>query len=423
MNALIKNSARLLSANVIAQAIGLVVYPILTRLYAPEDFGLLNLFLCLGGVLVVLANAEYHTAIVLPDNDRDARSLVHIGWWSSVIVTCVVCLCLPFSNVIASWFKTPDLARWLWLMPVFVLTSALWNILNYWYVRGCQYRRLSGYQYSLSIVTTSAKLGFGYGGWLHGGLVMSAIIGPVVSLLTTIGLGWRKSVQSLFRHRPTRDELRHVALQYKNFPCFNLPRTFLNYVVGQLPVLLLTPMFGKATIGYWGMALLVGFAPVAMINKALYQVLYQQFTEFYHKGMSIRPLLLRFTGMALTGIVVCGVPIGWFMPQLVTWLFGDNWLPVAEILRWMLPWIAACMLVGSTSFLFDIFSKQKQGLYAEILLAVCRCVGLAIGIYYHSFIVAVVGYSLGSAIAIFVQFIWMVSMVNGYESSLKKSAK
>ena len=47
---LVRNSARLLSANVIAQAVGLLVYPILTRMYAPEDFGLLNLFMSIGGI-------------------------------------------------------------------------------------------------------------------------------------------------------------------------------------------------------------------------------------------------------------------------------------------------------------------------------------------------------------------------------------
>ena len=45
-----RNFAKLLSANVVAQAIGLLVYPVLTRLYAPDDFGLLNLFLSIGGI-------------------------------------------------------------------------------------------------------------------------------------------------------------------------------------------------------------------------------------------------------------------------------------------------------------------------------------------------------------------------------------
>lgn len=53
-----KNSAQLLSANVVAQAIGLLVYPILTRLYSPDDFGLFNLFLSIGGILVLCSTAE-----------------------------------------------------------------------------------------------------------------------------------------------------------------------------------------------------------------------------------------------------------------------------------------------------------------------------------------------------------------------------
>ena len=35
----VRNFTKLLSANVVAQVIGLVVYPILTRMYAPEDLG------------------------------------------------------------------------------------------------------------------------------------------------------------------------------------------------------------------------------------------------------------------------------------------------------------------------------------------------------------------------------------------------
>ena len=69
-----RNFAKLLSANVVAQVIGLVVYPILTRMYAPEDFGLLNLFMSIGGVLAILSTAEYYYAIVLPKEEKDAEN-------------------------------------------------------------------------------------------------------------------------------------------------------------------------------------------------------------------------------------------------------------------------------------------------------------------------------------------------------------
>ena len=70
----VRNFTKLLSANVVAQVIGLVVYPILTRMYAPEDFGLLNLFMSIGGVLAILSTAEYYYAIVLPKEEKDAEN-------------------------------------------------------------------------------------------------------------------------------------------------------------------------------------------------------------------------------------------------------------------------------------------------------------------------------------------------------------
>ena len=158
---LVRNSAKLLSANVIAQAIGLLVYPILTRLYSPEDFGLLNLFLSIGGVLVLLSTAEYQYAIVLPKKDEDARGLVHICGLLLLITTGFVLLSVPFSKPIAHLFNTPELANWYWLMPLFVLTMGLWNILNYWYIRRKQFGAISRYQISQSVLSSIMKIGIG----------------------------------------------------------------------------------------------------------------------------------------------------------------------------------------------------------------------------------------------------------------------
>ena len=61
-----KNSAILLMANVISQLLGIVFYPILTRIYSPDDFGLLNLFGSIAGILTLCSTAEYQYSIMLP---------------------------------------------------------------------------------------------------------------------------------------------------------------------------------------------------------------------------------------------------------------------------------------------------------------------------------------------------------------------
>ena len=86
----VRNFTKLLSANVVAQVIGLLVYPILTRIYAPEDFGLLNLFLSIGGVLTILSTAEYYYAIVLPKNQKDAISVLYVGLGCLLFVSLLI---------------------------------------------------------------------------------------------------------------------------------------------------------------------------------------------------------------------------------------------------------------------------------------------------------------------------------------------
>ena len=167
----VKNFSKLLSANVMAQAIGLVVYPILTRIYSPEDFGLLNLFLSIGNVLIVLSVADYYYAIVLPKEEKDAVALTHVSVLLLLLTTTLVAASVLFSDQISMLFKSPDLSTYYWLMPFYVLSMGVWNILNYWYIRKKSFGRISGYQMSQSILSAGGKVGLGYAGTLQGGMI------------------------------------------------------------------------------------------------------------------------------------------------------------------------------------------------------------------------------------------------------------
>lgn len=413
---LVRNSAKLLSANVIAQAIGLLVYPILTRLYSPEDFGLLNLFLSIGGVLVLLSTAEYQYAIVLPKKDEEARGLVHICGFLLLITTGIVLLSVPFSKPIARLFNTPELANWYWLMPLFVFVMGLWNILNYWYIRRKAYSRISGYQMGQSILSASGKLGLGTMGYLQGGMIITTIFAPLVSISISILLAWKKHIRYLFAN--PRMKLKELLKQYQNFPVYSLPRSVINMVAGQLPVLLLTPMFGTREIGFWSMAILLAFSPISMISKALYQVLFQNITVKVNNKQPIGSIFVRFTYIILAFAIPTFLILYSFLPDLCHYLLGKGWEITGEYIRWMLPWLCCSLLTASVCFLSDVFTKQRIGLWFEILIAVSRTIGVLAGILTNQFKIAVIGYAICSAIAIFAQYIWLYSLVRKYDSNI-----
>ena len=413
----VRNFSKLLSASVAAQAIGLVVYPILTRMYAPEDFGLLNLFLSIGNVLVVLSVADYYYAIVLPKQDRDAVALTHTSLLCLLVSTGLIAVSVLFSKPISMLFKSPALGGYYWMMPLYVLVMGVWNILNYWYIRTKSFGRISNYQILQSVLSVGGKIGLGCAGVLQGGMIYAMLIAPLVSLLVSLWRGLKSSnIGCLVRFQ--RADVATVAKAYRNFPLFVLPRSFINVLVGQLPILLLTPYFGAKCVGLLSMALLLGYTPIGTIARALYQVLYQHTTECVHASAKIGDVFWRFIGYGSVIIIPLFAILAFVLPSITAWLLGEEWRVVGEYIRWMLPWLYFALLTGSTCYLSDVFMKQKVGLLFEILLAVCRVAGLCVGIVAKDFTVAIAAYSIGTAIAVLAQLIWLGSLVRGYDHSL-----
>jgi O-antigen/teichoic acid export membrane protein len=412
----VRNFTKLLSANVVAQVIGLVVYPILTRTYAPEDFGLLNLFLSIGGVLAILSTAEYYYAIVLPKEEKDAENVFGVGVLWLIAITILISLSVLFSKPISLLFKSPNLASYYWMMPLYVFAMGAWNLLNYWYIRHKEYNPISRYQVSQNLLSAGGKLGMGWGSIFQGGMIYSVVVAPLISLASS-WLFARKTLLPACR-RISWLAVREQAKVYRNFPCFVLPRSFVNMLAGQMPVLLLTPFFGGEAVGFLSLAILLGYTPIGTITRAIYQVMYQHTMEQVHQNKPISQIFRKFILSASVIIIPIFAGLWFVLPDLTAWLLGAEWHVSGEYIRWMLPWLYVSLLSCSINYLFDVFMKQKWGLFFEVMLAVLRVAGLCIGVWAGNFMLAIMCYSLFTALALVVQIVWMLLQVRQYDRSL-----
>ena len=412
----VRNFTKLLSANVVAQVIGLVVYPILTRMYAPEDFGLLNLFLSIGGVLAILSTAEYYYAIVLPKEEKDAEQVLGVGVLWLVATTVLVGLSVVFSRPISLLFKSPNLVSYYWLMPLYVFAMGAWNLLNYWYIRHKEYNPISRYQVSQNVLSSGGKLGMGWGGVLQGGMIYSVVVAPLISLLSS-WVSARKTLLPALSRISWRGVCEQACV-YRNFPYFVLPRSFVNMLAGQMPILLLTPFFGGEAVGFLSLAILLGYTPIGTITRAIYQVMYQHTMEQVHEQKPIGQIFRKFILSASAIIIPVFVGLWFVLPDLTAWLLGAEWHVSGEYIRWMLPWLYVSLLSCSINYLFDVFMQQKWGLFFEVMLAVMRVAGLCIGVWAGNFMLAIMCYSFFTALALVAQIIWMLLQVRRYDRSL-----
>lgn len=416
MNRIVKDSAKLLSANIVAQAIGLLVYPVLTRLYSPDDFGLLNLFTSIAGIAVLFATAEFQYAIVLPKENKKASALTALSLTILLAVTVIIALTVPFSELIAAAFKAPDFTKIYWLLPFFVLLTGLWNILNYSYLRNQQYTRLSGYQISQSILSAMGKWGFGFAGKTTIGLPLATVLAQFGSLGVSIALAWKKLRANW--EKVLWSDCRAVAVEYRNFPMFNLPRSLVNSLGQALPIWFLTPCFGLEKVGQLSLALLAAFVPLNIVARACYQVLFQRVSEAVQQQQPINQLLRRFM-FVTTAILFVGMAIVYFfVPQLVTILFGAEWIESASIIRCMYPYLLMMPICGSICFLADVFAKQKIAMWLETGYVAAMAITLWLGTHFADFLTTISVYAWLGFGYLIIQLIWFISLVRHYQRTL-----
>ena len=418
---LLQNMAKLFSANVLAQAVALLVYPILTRQYAPEDFGLLSLFLNIGNILILVSTMEYQYAILLSKEARQSRAATQLSLLCALAWTVMLTALLPFRGHIAALLHIEHNTSCFLLLPLFVIAGAGWNIANMYLTRRKSFGAISRYKISNTLLLSLGKLGFGRLGFTSWGLIVSTVAASLLSLLLVTAGRIREAVTRLVHI--DHAALREVAHAYRKFPVFSLPRALVNSLGIALPALILTPAFGLKELGFYSMAFTLSFMPISLVISSVQQVLFQRITEKVNAGLPIRRGLQRFTVRTLLLVLPLFVLLCYPLPAITNLLLGEGWECSGLYIRWMLPWLLMTCLNGPICFVADVFMAQGTGLIFECAILLARLAGLMTGVRMQNFDYALIGYIAGTTLVLIIQLIWYYRLISRYERTLHSSTR
>ncbi|MBQ0016852.1 MAG: oligosaccharide flippase family protein [Bacteroidales bacterium] len=400
---LFHNAARLLSANVVAQIVGLLIYPILTRMFAPEDFGIANLFLSIASIVALFTTAEYQYAVMLPRSDQQAAFCLHGGIFITIIVCLTCCGICFFAQPIENLFQAPSLASYLWMMPIYVFLIAIGNLLNFWLMRHKRFDCVSQLQISQNLINAGGKTACG-AAHIGGGLIVS----PVVSMAIAVGIALWRMPQKLWKNLTVLSPRGTLAAmsRYQNFPRFSLPKSLVDNLASNMPTLLLAPAFGSTTIGFLGMALTLTFTPIRIICSSVNRVFFQHNAQMVQQKQPLRP----FVGRTITTIAAIIVPIAILLyllsPSICRWLLGDNWQTCGIYIRMMIPYLSLAAISLTLNYIPDLLGRQRGLLiFAAIRLAL-QVSGLVVGILLGSVSYAIILCYNACAILYIIQIAW-----------------
>jgi O-antigen/teichoic acid export membrane protein len=346
----------LLTGTGLAQLIALAASPLLSRLFAPEDFGVFALFQSVVALLAILATGRYELAIVLPESDDDGWQLLLLALAIAVGVTG---LSLAVVALGGEWIAQASghaaLAPWLYLLPLSVALTALVNTLGCWSNRRRQYAQLAGNRVVQSAGGVAATVGLGAAGWAAPGLLLGGALGQAIAAAL---LGWQARGDARPADRP---RLRALARQYLNFPRINLPHALLDALQASALLAVMGAAFGSQVLGWYAFALRIARTPLAMLGASVGQVFQQRAAQLWNEGGDLAGLARRTTSkLALFALPFIALML--FAPDLFAWAFGAEWREAGAQARLLSPWMVLSFLTSPLSQLPLVVGQQGRAL-------------------------------------------------------------
>lgn len=362
-NSFARQVSVLASGTAIAHLLAIGTLPLITRLYTPDEFGILGVFVALMSILTVVANWRYEIAVPLPDSDERAANLAAVALVCGFFTTCVTLIAVIFFG---SWLGTikkfSGITDFLILLPLGIFFAAIYAVFQYWATRRKEFSRIARTRVEQAVGGVGSQLIAGY----LGGGALGLIIGQIInSAAGVIGLVRRAYVKD----RPLLDsvnlaEMKSVAREYERFPKFSVLESLSNISAVQIPLILISLVSESAEVGYLMLGMRLMQAPVGLIGSSISQVFFVRAVEAQKSGDLHILLASTLTTLLKSGVgplVFAGI----VSPFLCGVVFGDDWKRAGELIAWMTPWFVFQFLSQPVSMVLHVTSSQRTALILQ----------------------------------------------------------
>jgi len=258
-----------------------------------------------------------------------------------------------FNGAIANFLGDATLASWLYMIPLSIFLSGLYQSVNYWNNRKKQYRRLAVNKIIQSSSTATLHLGLGNIG--GGGLILGTVAGQALAA-SVLG---KQTWSSTRRLVPAVTKLKMLALlrKYRKLPLLNLPNVFIDNIRTAGINILIAKFFTGAVLGQFALAWKMVQAPMSLIGRSLSQVFFERLATAPQSELAsiIRTFLLKAAVISLPMFLL----IYLFAEPLFIVVFGEQWALAGQAASIMSPWLFFNFLTSPVATVFVILNRQE----------------------------------------------------------------
>jgi O-antigen/teichoic acid export membrane protein len=363
-----RNVAKLSSGSFARAMLAAATMPIATRLYAPEQFGDLQLLLSIVAAFSGVATLKYEVASVLPDEKEEAEGVLALCLWVVALLGLAIALAaLLFAPWFLGLFDAERLQPYAALIVLGFLATGV--------LRTAQFALVSNKQFGVLGRNQVLHVACIQAGYIGLGLVHPGFLALFASQM----LGYAVAIGAALRSAPIRlrafeaRRLWALARRYRKFPMVNAPGVFVNSVAYELPVFLLARFFEAELVGYYMLADRLLNQPTTIAGDAVAKVYLREAAEARHRGAPALRALFRNTASRL---LLVSLPFAAVVLIAAPWAtdlaLGDRYREVGVLMQILILGSVVRFVSSPLVTTFSVVDRQEIGVIIMILSALTR---------------------------------------------------
>lgn len=377
-----KNVLTVLSGSSLALLIALLLSPLLSRFFSPEQFGYLAVYASLAAIGSVFASLRFELTIVLAPTDRYAYYLLLLAFGLTaifsagfIVLSGIVVMAIP--DLIARHIP-PFVIFPMLTVGIFLTTANL--ILTSWGTRRKRYKGISQARVIQALTLCSGQVALGALSLSGFGLILGHALGAACMMLKLL----QEYVDEFRRFWRTASLKRVVAVakRYKDFPRFMVIGQLANVVSGQAPVILLAFLYDSHAVGLYSLPERVLVMPCAFIASSIGEVYRQEAAATFNRIGNCRSVFLKTAKkLAILGAVPAVVTMA-ASPFFFSIVFGDAWAEAGKIAAVLGALIFFQTVVSPLSYTVLLTKMYRLDLIWQVTRLVLVGVGIWAGYYF-----------------------------------------
>ncbi len=367
----------------LAQLITLFSAPILTRIYAPDQYGVYSTVAGICAISAVGATGRYESCIIIPKGEREATACLKLALVTSGIVSIGLLLLTVIAGeaILRILGLSLDYGL-LYAVPLYTLFSGAYQAGYSWLVRTGRFPAISVGRISAAAVSALVTLGIGSQYPQAPGLVAGLLAGQAVACILFLRRVDKKVLGML--GDVTKATMWSTAIRFRRFPLYAVPADLCNAASQQLPAILLLSQFGPGAAGLYALTQRLLNLPISLLSSSILDVFKKRAAHELSARGECRGIFLK-TSFSLSALAVIPLLLILFAaPSVFRIAFGPEWAKAGVFAQILAPMFFFRFVASPLTCLLHLTERQSLDLAGNIAMLAVSSVGILVGACYHS---------------------------------------